>query len=113
MPTLSFRKHLSAPDLTKKIRACFEKIEDKESGKVFFPSDCLMSGFAVFSLKHPSLLQFDQDREDDLIRANLKSLYGADHALSDTYLRKRPNNASPKLLRQARTLELRIKRLIP
>jgi len=30
-----------------------------------------MSGFAVFSLKYPSLLQFDQGREDDLVRANL------------------------------------------
>ena len=89
MSTFSFRKHLSAPDLIKEVRACFERIEDNGNGKAFFLSDCLMSGFAVFSLKYPSLLQFDQGREDGLVRANLKSLYGINRAPWDTYLRER------------------------
>ena len=85
MPKYAFRRYLSAPGLIKEVRACFERIEDNGNGKVFSLSDCLMSGFAVFSLKYPSLLQFDQGREDDLVRADLKSLYGIDRAPSDTY----------------------------
>jgi hypothetical protein len=59
MLTFTIRKHLSAPGLIKDVRACFERIEDKGNGKAFSLSDCLMSRFAVFSLKYPSLLQFD------------------------------------------------------
>jgi hypothetical protein len=101
MPKYAFRRYLSAPGLIKEVRACFERIEDNGNGKVFSLSDCLMSGFAVFSLKYPSLLQFDQGREDDLVRANLKSLYGIDRAPSDTYLRERLDNVSPELLRRS------------
>ena len=101
MPKFAFRRYLSAPGLIKEVRACFERIEDNGNGKVFSLSDCLMSGFAVFSLKYPSLLQFDQGREDDLVRANLKSLYGIDCAPSDTYLRERLDNVSSELLRRS------------
>ena len=101
MPKYAFRRYLSAPGLIKEVRACFERIEDNGNGKVFSLSDCLMSGFAVFSLKYPSLLQFDQGREDDLVRANLKSLYSIDRAPSDTYLRERLDNVSPELLRRS------------
>jgi hypothetical protein len=55
-----------------------------------------MSGFAVFSLKYPSLLQFAQDRNDELVQDNLKSLYGIARAPSDTYLRERLDNVSPE-----------------
>ncbi|SET51293.1 hypothetical protein SAMN05216326_1321 [Nitrosomonas marina] len=50
MSTSSFHKHLSAPGLIKEVRACFERIEDNGNGKGFSLIDCLMSGFAVFSL---------------------------------------------------------------
>jgi len=33
-----------------------------------------MSGLAVFGLKFPSLLKFDEQRNEERIRANLKSL---------------------------------------
>ena len=56
MPKYAFRRYLSAPGLIKEVRACFERIEDNGNGKVFSLSDCLMSGFAVFSLKYPSYL---------------------------------------------------------
>ena len=36
-------------------------------------SDCIMSGIALFSLKYPSLLQFDQAKENSIISHNLGS----------------------------------------
>jgi hypothetical protein len=46
-----------------------------------------MSGLAVFGLKYPSLLKFDEHRSEVRIRANLKSLYGVEQAPCDTQLR--------------------------
>jgi hypothetical protein len=52
--------------------------------------DCYMSGLAVFHLKYPSLLQFEQERlNEPQTRANLKTLYGVERAPCDTQLRKR------------------------
>jgi hypothetical protein len=52
--------------------------------------DCLMSAVAVFSLKYPSLLQFDKSRREDLrLSHNLKTLYGVERAPCDTQMRER------------------------
>ena len=60
-------------------------------------TDCLMSGLAIFGLKYASLLRFDRDaRRDELIRANLKSLYGIGRAPSDTALRERLDEVDPR-----------------
>ncbi|MBS4166089.1 hypothetical protein NEOC65_001168, partial [Neochlamydia sp. AcF65] len=37
--------------------------------------DCLMSGLALFGLKFPSLLKFDQRKEEPIIKHNLSTLY--------------------------------------
>ena len=59
-----------------------------------------MSGLAVFGLKYPSLLQFDRDaRTDELVRANLRSLYGIERAPCDTALRERLDEVDPRQLR--------------
>ncbi len=63
-------------------------------------SDCLMSGLALFSLKYPSLLKFDNDRADDIIQHNLRSLYGIRNVPCDTYLRERLDQMPPRLLRK-------------
>jgi hypothetical protein len=49
----------------------------------------LMSSFAVFALKSPSLLQFEKDfkQVDTIKRENLKSLFKIDRVPSDTHLR--------------------------
>ena len=61
-----------------------------------------MSGLALFSLKFPSLLQFDrQVRGDDAIRANLRSRFGVREAPSDSALRKRLDGLDPRVLRKA------------
>ena len=42
-------------------RRCFDRIEDGVASRGLSLSDCLMSGLAIFSMKHPSLPQFEQD----------------------------------------------------
>ena len=55
----------------------------------------------VARLKYPSLLQFDAGREDEVVRSNLKTLYGIVRAPSDTALRERLDEVAPSLLRRA------------
>jgi hypothetical protein len=62
--------------------------------------DCLMSGLAVFGLKYPSLLQFDQSRHDEVLCHNLKTLYFVDKVPSDTYMRERLDQIDPFSLRK-------------
>ena len=65
-----FTNAISADRLINRVRDSFVNIEDQmnvnqrtSGGKQSISlSDCLMSGFALFSLKYPSLLQFDKDR---------------------------------------------------
>ena len=98
----SFRKHLSKPGLLQEVRDCFEAISDDVRGRKYSLADYLMSGLALFSLKFPSLLQFDgQVRSDDAIRANLLSLFGVGEAPSDSGLRKRLDRLDPDVLRKA------------
>ena len=94
------RKALSAPGLLREVRACFDELEDTVASRGLNLTDCLMSGLAVFGLKYPSLLQFDRDaRTDELVRANLRSLYGIERAPCDTALRERLDEVDPRQLR--------------
>jgi len=65
--------------------------------------DALMSAFAMFSLKAPSLLGFDKQRAD----GNLKTIYGIERAPCDTRMRERLDPVSPASLRPSFTLVLR------
>ncbi len=58
-----------------------------------------MSGLAGFGLKYPSLLQFENDCREETTRANLKTLYGAERAPSDTRFRERLDELDPSHLR--------------
>ena len=94
------RKGLSAPGLLREVRACFEELDDPVRGRGFCLAECLMSGLAVFGLKYPSLLQFDRDaRTDELVRENLRRLYGIKRAPCDTALRERLDKVDPRQLR--------------
>ena len=64
----------------------------KDKGKAYKIStvDALMSGLAVFSLKQPSLLQFDKENKPGkTLFDNLRTLYGVKHAPCDTQMRER------------------------
>ena len=58
-------------------------------------TDTLMSAFAMFSLKAPSLLAFDKER----VESNLHTIYGIQHVPCDTYMRDILDPVSPKALR--------------
>jgi len=59
---INLRKHLNADALFCTIRQEFDKIPDfhnSTSPTLISTTDSLMSAFAMFNLKFPSLLQFD------------------------------------------------------
>jgi len=60
-----------------------------------------MSGLAVFSLKYPSLLQFDRQRGNPAVAHNLRTLYGVAQAPCDTQLRQILDAVAPHTLRPA------------
>ncbi|MCK4708193.1 MAG: transposase [Gammaproteobacteria bacterium] len=108
MSKQNFRQSVSIPGLLKTTRQIFEQIPDSKSSSSIPLADHLMSGLAIFGLKYPSLLQFDQDRNVDLTRSNLKSLYGIKQAPSDTYLRERLDEVDPAHLRKNYTQLLQV-----
>ena len=102
------KKHLSARGLFGHLRDAFKTVSRPEKGKGSRQPgislvDCLMSGVAVFSLKYASLLQFDNQKDEELVRINLKNLYQVKKAPCDTYLRERLDSVDPKHLRGAFT----------
>jgi len=96
------RKTLSAPGLFSVVKKSFEKLSDNcISRSNITLADCLMSGLAIFSLKFPSLLQFDHAKEEKRIKHNLKNLYQINQVPSDTYLRERLDVVDPLVLRKS------------
>jgi hypothetical protein len=75
----------------------FCALPDHRRGKVeICLPDALMSGFAMFSLKDPSLLAFDERRRSD---GNLGRLYGIGKVPSDTQMREILDPVDPQRLR--------------
>jgi hypothetical protein len=91
------RKYLSASGLFKIAYARFEKIKDirADNQKVSL-ADALMSAFAMFSLKDPSLLAFEERRATD---ENLKRVYGIKTIPCDTQMRTIADEVAPEELR--------------
>jgi hypothetical protein len=90
------RKHLSADALFHVVRSGFATIPDPrgEHGDISL-TDALMSAFAMFSLKAPSLLAFDKERAE----GNLHTIYGIERVPCDTHMREILDPVSPKWLR--------------
>ena len=100
------KKHLSAKGMLREMRSFFQNIsQPKKKGAGNKPTisltDCLMSGLAIFSLKFPSLLQFDEAVTEGTIKHNLKSLYGIEKVPCDTQLRERLDAVDPNKIRGA------------
>jgi hypothetical protein len=92
------RKHLSGDALIQLLRDEFQQLSDAAPAPDRITlTDALLSGFALFSLKDPSLLAFQERRHDD----NLRSIYRIDHVPSDTYLRTLLDDVEPERLRPA------------
>ena len=92
------RKHLSADALFQNIRESFQDILDPRTGRsdVSLP-DALMSGLAVFAFKDPSLLAFDQRRQQD--EENLRMIFRMEHVPCDTRLREILDPVDPEQFR--------------
>ena len=90
------RKHLSAAALFARLRTGFADIADHRPGtpKISLP-DALMSAFAMFSLKSPSLLAFDEERNE----GNLQRVYGMEQVPCDTRMRAILDPVDPESLR--------------
>ena len=90
------RKHLSADALFRLVQNGFASIPDARAEDTEISLlDALMSAFAMFSLKSPSLLAFDKER----VEGNLQTIYGIARAPCDTYMRERIDPVSPESLR--------------
>lgn len=96
------RKNLCADSLISSLYRLFQKIPDPwdlQSQTLISFTDVLMSGLAVFGLKFPSLLQYDQCRK--VLDQNLLNLYHINRPPSDTYLRERLDELDPSFIRPA------------
>src|SRR5437016_6448775 len=92
------RKHLSGDALFGSLRTVFADIADHRKGDSEIPlRDALMSAFAMFSLKSPSLLAFDKERTED----NLQRVYGIGRVPCDTSMRAILDPVKPEHLRPA------------
>ena len=92
------RKHLSADALFRSIHNDFARLPDYRVGDTEIAlADALMSAFAMFSLKAPSLLAFDKERAE----GNLHTIYGIERVPCDTRMREILDPISPKWLRPA------------
>jgi hypothetical protein len=89
---------LSGDSLFQLIRSRFDTLSDPRAREVEIPlGDALMSAFAMFSLKDPSLLAFDQRRRNP--QDNFRTLYGITHVPSDTQMRSLLDPLDPTELR--------------
>lgn len=91
-------KYLSADGLHALLRSRFAAIPDPRGKSATIPlADALMSAFAMFSLKDPSLLAFDARRNDQ----NMKTLYAIGQIPSDSQMRAILDAVPPATLRPA------------
>lgn len=92
------REELSASKLYKVVRSSMESIKEKRGKQAEIKLvDALMSGFALFSLKDPSLLRFDERRAKP---ENLQRVYGIEQVPSDTQMRTILDEVEPEELRK-------------
>lgn len=90
------RKHLSVDALLNLLRSDFATIADPRAGQPDISlTDALMSAFALFSLKSPSLLAFDRERTE----GNLHRVYGIERVPCDTAMREILDPVEPESLR--------------
>jgi hypothetical protein len=83
------KRYLSVESLLKATHNCFSKEDFPKINAEYSWVNCIMSGLAIFGLKFPSLLKFDEKKDKPIIRRNLNNLYLVNHAPSDTQLRER------------------------
>lgn len=93
---MKVRKQLSADGLFQLVYRGFKKIEEHRPMNIDIRlEDAVMSGFAMFALKDPSLLAFDQRRAK---AENLRQVFGIQNIPSDTQMRTILDEVAPESL---------------
>lgn len=88
----ALNQHLSMPGLLREVSQHFETIIDPDEDRECSLADCLMSSLAVFLLKFPELLEFDErlsQHPNAPQNYNLRKLFGVKKVPFNTFLRKR------------------------
>ena len=90
------RKHLSFDPLIELVHGRAQELPDWRTGNVTFSmADAVMSAIAMFSLKDPALLAFEERRND----GNMINLYRINAVPSDTRMREILDPLDPDALR--------------
>ena len=80
------RKHLNADSLFAAIKEDFKQVPDsRRANSTITMDDALMSALAMFQLKDPSLLAFDERRRNE--PENLHTVFGIGTIPCDTQMR--------------------------
>jgi hypothetical protein len=90
---------LAADRLIRIVRDRFKSVPDERTEPSISLLDALLSGFALFHLKCPSLLAFERERKGNTF--NLQALFGMKRIPCDTQMRKILDNVDPGHLRPA------------
>src|SRR2546425_5465636 len=77
------RKHLSADALYALLKARFATIPDHRNDATFALADVIQAALALFALKDPSLLAFEERRGEP----NLQTIFGIEQIPCDTQMR--------------------------
>src|ERR1700733_5198004 len=98
VPVRTARKNLSADALYLRLRRHFDTITDhRTEASSFGLADTLMAGFAMFALKDPSLLAFDQRRHNP--HDNFRTVFGIPNVPCDSQMREILDPVQPDHLR--------------
>ncbi len=90
-------QYTSASNLIETVRTGFEQIPEHRASNATIPmTDALMSGFAMFSLKDSSLLEFDKRRAKE---SNLQNIYQISQVPSDSQMRTILDPVSPAYIK--------------
>jgi hypothetical protein len=100
------RADISMDGKVDELREFFDRIPDHRAANVSYSlSDVLMSGFAMFSLKHPSLLDFEQQSVCD--KKNLHTVFGIQRLCTDALMRNILDQVNPEALWPAFTSQFK------
>lgn len=98
----SVAPNLSGDSLIQSLIGQFEKVPDHRNPLLitFKLSDILMSGFSIFALKFPSLLQFDEEMRKKDLSSRLRPVFRLEGVPSDTQLRAVVDGVDPVHLKK-------------
>lgn len=84
---MKIKKNLCGKSLLSLAKNSFERLGDHRSSYEISLPDAFLSGLAVFKLKMPSLLKFEEFLEEENHERNLKNIFSIEDIPSDTQLR--------------------------